>query len=71
MAFTKAERDFYSKQIETDNKRIAEIERAVEKVERARDKEDRKRELKELKRFERIADRELDTYDRETRKDYW
>lgn len=60
----------WTKIIEQDDKKIAQIERAIAKVERARDKTDRKAEAKTLRRFERIADREMYLFDRETDRDF-
>jgi len=60
----KSERERYSRIIDQDNRAVARIERALEKYERTR-------EAKDLKRFERIANREMGIYDKETKRDYW
>jgi len=57
--------------IEKDDKKVDLIERAVKRVERYHDKADRKAENKALKRFEKIADREMDLFNRETKRDFW
>lgn len=62
---------FWRKIIKEDEKRQAEVERAIERIEKAHDKRDRKKEQKELRRFEKIADREMFGFNRETKRDYW
>jgi hypothetical protein len=69
--FSKEEKDFWAKIIEQDDKKIAEIERAIQRVERARDKADRKAEQKALRQFEKIANKEMGLYEKETDRDYW
>jgi len=64
-------KDIWERIIEKDDKKIAEIERAIQKVERQSDKSDKRKELKELRRFEKIADREMGLYNKETKRDYW
>lgn len=64
-------KDIWERVIEKDEKKLAEIERAVQRVERAKDKADRRAENKAIKRFEKIADREMGLFNRETRRDYW
>lgn len=58
--------EFFEKEFEKNDKKVAQIERAIERVERARDKADRKAEAKELRRFEKLADREM----RGTKRDF-
>ena len=68
---TKMNKEKWDRIIEKDNKRVANVERAISRVERARDKADKKEEAKALRRFEKIADREMGLFDRETKRDYW
>jgi len=64
-------KDKWNKIIEKDDKRVAQIERAVMRVERARNKADKKAEAKTIRRFEKIANREMGLYNRETKRDFW
>lgn len=60
----KKDRERYSKIIEQDNRAVRRIERLAEKAERTKANKD-------LKRFEKIADRHLDLFERDTKRDYW
>lgn len=60
----KSDRERYIKIIEQDDRAVRKIDRALEKAEKRAGN-------KELKRFENIADRELNLYERDSKRDYW
>ena len=60
----KSERERYSRIIDQDNKAVARIERALEKALRKQDN-------KSVRAFEKIANREMGIYDKDTKRDYW
>jgi len=64
------DKEKWLKEIERDDKKVAQIERAVERAEKAHDKADRKAEAKALRRFEKIADREMGLFERKTKRDF-
>lgn len=65
------EKNLWEKEIQKDDRKIAQIEKAIRRAEKIKDEADTKKELRDLRHFEKLADKELATYNHETRRDYW